>query len=127
MSGRVSIEIAGFAHANPVPAACRIGPFLFTGVLTGRDPVTTQMPASLEAQCANVFAHMREVVAAVDGSTDDIAKITFWVADYRDRDALNREWLRMFPDAASRPARQVMAATLDGGALIHADLIAVLD
>ncbi len=127
MSGRVSIEIAGFAHANPVPAACRIGPFLFTGVLTGRDPVTTQMPASLEAQCANVFAHMREVVAAVGGSTDDIAKITFWVADYRDRDALNREWLRMFPDAASRPARQVMAATLDGGALIHADLIAVLD
>lgn len=127
MSGRVSIEIAGFAHANPVPAACRIGPFLFTGVLTGRDPVTTQMPASLEAQCANVFAHMREVVAAAGGSTDDIAKITFWVADYRDRDALNREWLRMFPDAASRPARQVMAATLDGGALIHADLIAVLD
>jgi len=127
VSGRVSIEIAGFAHANPVPAACRIGPFLFTGVLTGRDPVTTQMPASLEAQCANVFAHMREVVAAVGGSTDDIAKITFWVADYRDRDALNREWLRMFPDAASRPARQVMAATLDGGALIHADLIAVLD
>lgn len=127
MSGRVSIEIAGFAHANPVPAACRIGPFLFTGVLTGRDPVTTQMPASLQAQCANVFAHMREVVAAVGGSTDDIAKITFWVADYRDRDALNREWLRMFPDAASRPARQVMAATLDGGALIHADLIAVLD
>jgi len=127
VSGRVSIEIAGFAHANPVPAACRIGPFLFTGVLTGRDPVTTQMPASLEAQCANVFAHMREVVAAVGGSTDDIVKITFWVADYRDRDALNREWLRMFPDAASRPARQVMAATLDGGALIHADLIAVLD
>jgi len=127
VSGRVSIEIAGFAHANPVPAACRIGPFLFTGVLTGRDPVTTQMPASLQAQCANVFAHMREVVAAVGGSTDDIAKITFWVADYRDRDALNREWLRMFPDAASRPARQVMAATLDGGALIHADLIAVLD
>ncbi|MFF2631472.1 RidA family protein [Microbacterium sp. NPDC058021] len=123
----MSIEIAGFAHANPVPAACRIGPFLFTGVLAGRDPVTTQMPASLEAQCANVFAHMREVVAAVGGSTDDIAKITFWVADYRDRDALNREWLRMFPDAASRPARQVMAATLDGGALIHADLIAVLD
>lgn len=126
MTRRVSIEIEGFAHANPVPAASRIGPFLFTGVLTGRDPVTTQMPASLDAQCANVFAHARAVLAASGASTDDIAKMTFWVADYRDRTAINREWIAMFPDAAARPARQVMAAHLDGGALVHADLVAVL-
>jgi 2-iminobutanoate/2-iminopropanoate deaminase len=123
---RQAIYIDGFAHANPVPAASRIGPFLFTGVLTGRDPETTQMPASLDEQCANVFDRVREVMAAAGGSTDDIAKMTFWLADYRDRDALNREWVAMFPDAATRPARQAMAATLDGGALIHGDLVAVL-
>lgn len=126
MSRRRSIEIPGFAHANPVPAASRIGPFLFTGVLTGRDPETHEMPATLDAQCAHVFAHVRAIVAAGGGSLDDIVKMTFWLADYRDRDALNREWVEMFPDAGDRPARQAMAAQLDGGALIHADLVAVI-
>lgn len=127
MSRRVSIEVPGFAHVNPVPAASRIGSFLFTGVLTGRDPVTNEMPESLDAQCANVFAHVRSVLDAAGASTDDVAKMTFWVADYRDRDAINREWVAMFPDASTRPARQVMAAQLDGGALVHADLVAVLE
>jgi 2-iminobutanoate/2-iminopropanoate deaminase len=124
---RVSIEIPGFAHSNPVPAASRLGPYLFTGVLTGRDPVTKAMPSSLDEQCVNVFAHVRSVLAAAGGSADDVAKMTFWVADYRDRDAINREWVAMFPDASTRPARQVMAAQLDGGALVHADLVAVLE
>jgi hypothetical protein len=53
-------------------------------------------------------------------------KLTVRLADYGDRDALNREWLAMFPDPDSRPARQVLAAHLDGGALIHCDLLAVL-
>ena len=52
--------------------------------------------------------------------------MTIWLADPRDRDALNREWLAMFPDAGSRPARHVVPASLDGGALIHADVLAVL-
>jgi hypothetical protein len=32
----------------------------------------------------------------------------------------------MFPEPANRPARQVMAASLDGGALVHAELVAIL-
>lgn len=127
MGRRISIEVDGFAHTNPVPAASRIGPFLFTGVLTGRDPVSKVMPPSLDEQCANVFAHVREVLSAAGATTDDVAKMTFWVADYRDRAAINREWVAMFPDAASRPARQVMAAHLDGGALIHGDVVAVIE
>ncbi|GAA3880712.1 RidA family protein [Leifsonia kafniensis] len=127
MQRRVSIDVPGFGHANPIPAASRIGPFLFSGVLTGRDPHTRQMPASLDEQCANVFTHVRALLEAAGGTTDDIAKMTFWLADYRDRDALNREWLAQFPDPASRPARQAMAALLDGGSLIQCDLVAVLD
>ncbi|MEF2975969.1 RidA family protein [Subtercola sp. YIM 133946] len=127
MPRRVSIDLPGFGHANPIPAASRIGPFVFSGVLTGRDPETRQMAPTLDEQCANVFVHVRELLAAAGGSTDDIVKMTFWLADYRDRDALNREWLAMFPDAASRPARQVVAAVLDGGSLVQCDLVAVLE
>jgi 2-iminobutanoate/2-iminopropanoate deaminase len=126
MGRRVSIQIPGFSHENPIPAASRIGQHLYSGVLTGRDPQTGVMAEGLDAQMAVVFEHVRALMAAVGGSADDIVKLTFWLADYRDRDALNREWLAEFPDAASRPARQVMAAQLDGGALVHADLVAVL-
>ncbi|MEL5991807.1 RidA family protein [Microbacterium phosphatis] len=126
MPRRTSIHIPGFAHANPIPAASLVGSLLFSGALTGRDPRTGELPGAIDAQCANVFAHVRALMSAAGGTTDDIAKLTFHLADYRDRDALNREWLTMFPDAGSRPARQVIAAQLDGGALVHADLVAVL-
>ncbi len=127
VAGRVSIEIPGFGHANPIPAASRIGPYLATGVLTGRDPATEAMPSDLATQCANLFAHVRAVLTAAGASTDDVLKMTFWLADYRDRAALNVEWTAMFPDPATRPARQAIAAQLDGGSLIQCDLMAVLD
>ncbi|WP_067680818.1 RidA family protein [Nocardia miyunensis] len=127
MARRVSIDVPGFGHANPIPVGSRIGPFLASGVLTGRDPVTHELPDSLDAQCANVFDHVRALLTAAGGTTDDILKMTFWLADYRNREALNREWLAMFPDPATRPARQAVAAHLDGGSLVQCDLLAVLD
>ena len=126
MPRRESIDLPGFGHQNPIPAASRIGPFLFSGVLTGRDPETRELPEGLDAQMANVFRHVRTLLEVAGGGVGDIVKMTFWLADYRDREALNREWLAMFPDAASRPARQAMAAQLDGGSLVQCDLVAVL-
>jgi enamine deaminase RidA (YjgF/YER057c/UK114 family) len=126
MPRRVSVYLPGFGHENPVPVASRIGQHLVSGVLTGRDPVTRHMPNSLDEQVANVFAHVRALMNATGGSSDDIIKMTFWLVDYRNRDALNREWTAMFPDELSRPARQVMAAQLDAGSLLQCDLQAVL-
>lgn len=123
---RVSIDLPGFAHANPIPAASRIGPFLASGALTGRDPETREMPADLDTQMANVFRHVRAVLETAGGGVDDVLKLTVHLGDPGDRTALNREWLAMFPDASSRPARQVVAARLDGAALVHCDLLAVL-
>lgn len=126
MSQRRSIDLPGFGHANPIPVASRKGPFLVSGALTGRDPVTAEMPAGLDEQCANAFAHVRALLEAAGGSTDDILKLDVLLADPGDRAALNREWLAMFPDAASRPARQVEAGTFGGGALVHVSVLAVL-
>lgn len=83
------------------------------------------MPPTLDMQCANAFAHAR-AHGRRGRDPDDIIKMTFWLAEYRDCDALNREWTAMFPDAVSRPARQVMAAQLDAGSLVQCDLAAVL-
>jgi enamine deaminase RidA (YjgF/YER057c/UK114 family) len=126
-AARRSIHAAGLSHANPVPAACRIGPFVFSGAITGRDPQTRETPIDLDTQCVNMFRHVREIIEAAGGSTDDIAKMTIWLRDYRDRDALNREWEAMFPDPDDRPARHALAAQFDGHTLVQCDFIAVLD
>lgn len=126
MPRRQSIYLEGFAHRNPVPAACRIGPHLYSGVLTGRDPASHEMPKGIDEQCANIFAHVRELMHVAGGSTDDIVKMTFYLVRYRDREALNREWVAMFPDPENRPTRQAMSAVLDGDALVQADMVAIL-
>ncbi|MER7796783.1 Rid family hydrolase [Microbacterium sp. NPDC096154] len=127
MARRESVELSGFGHANPIPAASRKGPFVFSGAFTGRHPATRELPATLDEQVANVFAHVRALMAEVGGGVEDIMRMTVYLVDFRDREALNREWIAMFPDAASRPARHVVKADLDGGLLVQADLIAVLD
>ncbi|TRV74377.1 RidA family protein [Streptomyces sp. 130] len=126
MGTRTSIDLPGFSHSNPIPAASRIGPFVATGAITGRAPETGEMPADADQQFAHVFAHVRTLMAELGGTTDDILKMTFHLVDPNDREALNREWLAMFPDPANRPARQAIAARLDRGAVVHCDLLAVL-
>lgn len=126
MSDRQSYYLEGYAHQNPVPVASRIGPHLYSGVITGRDPRSKEMPEGMEEQCANLFGHVRELMQLTGAHVDDIVKMTFYLRDYRDREALNREWVAMFPDPQSRPARQVMAAQLDGLTLLQADLVAIL-
>jgi len=125
MAKRKSIEIEGFAHKNPIPAASRVGNILMTGIITGTDPATGKLVGTLEAQCANVFHHVRAIMAAAGGSTDDIIKMNVFMADRSRRDALNAEWVKMFPDAASRPARHTSQASLEGGQLIVCDITAV--
>lgn len=123
---RTSIYVEGFSHRNPIPAACRIGGLLFSGSIQGTDPATGRYGATLADQCALMFAHIKRIVEAAGGTTDDVAKMTVWMRDRSQRQALNVEWLKMFPDAAHRPARHTMQADLDGDKLIECDFIAVL-
>ena len=125
MANRKSIEIEGFAHKNPIPAACRLGNMLMTGIITGTDPATGKLAATLEEQCANIFRHVRAVMAGAGGSTDNIVKMNVWMADRSKRDVLNAEWVKMFPDADSRPARHTSQTALEDGQLIVCDITAV--
>jgi enamine deaminase RidA (YjgF/YER057c/UK114 family) len=127
MAERKSIEISGFAHTNPIPAASRLGNMLMTGIITGTDPATGKLAASLEEQCTNVFHHVRSIMKAAGGSTGDIIKMNLWMTDRSRRDVLNAEWVKMFPDAGSRPARHTSQAALEGGQLIVCDITAVFD
>jgi 2-iminobutanoate/2-iminopropanoate deaminase len=125
---RRSIHIGGFKHANPIPNACRIGGLVMSGVILGRDPESGKMPDGLEAQCANMFAHMKSTVEAAGGTTNDIIKMTVWLKDRSQRAPVNAEWLKMFPDEHSRPARHALPMdNMEGGALVQCDFTAVID
>jgi 2-iminobutanoate/2-iminopropanoate deaminase len=126
MTRRSSISIADFVHKNPIPNACRVGDLVMSGVIIGVDPATGRVPPTLEAQCSVMFAHMRKIIEAAGGSTDDIVKVTVWLKDRSQREPLNKAWIATFPDEASRPARHAMRADLEGDVLIQCDFTAWL-
>ena len=120
---------AGSRHKGPLPNACRLGNILVSGLVGGADPETDQLPPTLEEQTVNLFKQIRLIALAGGADMDRIAKITVYMKDRGGREPLNREWVKHFPDPASRPARQVMEAlpgNLDGGKLILAEFLAVL-
>jgi 2-iminobutanoate/2-iminopropanoate deaminase len=127
MSKRKSIYVREFQHVNPIPNACRIGNLLVSGVINGVDPATGKVPPTLEEQCAFLFGHMRRIVEAGGGTTDDIIKMTVWMKDRSQRQVLNREWLKMFPDEETRPARHTMQGNMEAPVLMQCDFTAVID
>jgi enamine deaminase RidA (YjgF/YER057c/UK114 family) len=127
MAKRQSIDGKHPRHENPIPNASRIGNIVMSSVIGGSNPGTRDLPAALEQQVANVFGYIRHDIEAAGGGVDDILKITFWVKDpASQRAALNAEWVKMFPDAASRPARHTLTLPADSRALVQADFIAVI-
>jgi enamine deaminase RidA (YjgF/YER057c/UK114 family) len=125
MSKRRSINIPGFKHVNPIPNASLVGNLLMSGLIVGVDSETNKVPSDLKQQCLNMFGHVRNIVESAGCTMDDIIKITVWLKDPADRAVLNEEWLKLFPDPESRPARQALPHLGSGDALILCDVVAV--
>lgn len=127
MAERRSIFIPSFKHKNPIPNAAQIGNMVMSGIINGVDPATGEVAEGIDRQCAFMFAHMRSIVETAGGTTGDILKMTVWIRDRSKREALNREWLAMFPDERTRPARHTLQAELEGRIEVQCDFTAVLD
>ncbi len=128
MSKRRSLEIPGLQHENPIPVASQIGSFLVTSGIFGKDASTGMIPPGIEEQCWQMFANIRLILAAAGGTPEDIIKMTVWVKDKALRPHINKEWLLMFPDETSRPARHsLLNSDLPGTALVQCEVMAILD
>lgn len=128
MSKRRSIEVEGFSHgATPIPAASRIGNMIASGGIAGLDIATGKIPADLEAQVIAMFANVRKIVEAGGGATEDILKMTIWVRDRAARATIDPNWIRMFPDPHSRPARHVLVYQLPDPMLVQCEFLAMLE
>ena len=127
MTRRRSIDVPGLKHENPIPCASRIGSLLVSSGIFPSDPATGSAPEGADAQCAMLFANVQRIVEAAGGTPDDIVKVTVWVKDSTSKQFLNREWLKMFPDPDSRPARHTMNyQDIPKGMLVQCEIVAVL-
>jgi 2-iminobutanoate/2-iminopropanoate deaminase len=127
MPRRQSINCGKPRHENPIPNASRIGNLVMSSVIGGANPGTRELPESFEAQVANIFAYIRHDVEAAGGGVDDIIMVTFWVRDpASQRAGLNTEWVKLFPDPESRPARHTQALPAGGRSLVQASFVAVM-
>jgi len=122
---RQSIDIASFTHANPIPGASRLGPLLVSSVIAGRDPASSTVPDSAEAQYVNLFHHIGQLLTAAGGDWRHVVRITFFVPDIAFRDACNPIWVEHFPDPSSRPARHTQVVS--GSKLATCEFIAYID
>jgi 2-iminobutanoate/2-iminopropanoate deaminase len=122
---RCSIFVGDIAHQSPIPNACRIGNIIVSGLIRGFDPATGKLAATLEQQCGFMFVHLRQTVEAGGATVEDIAKVSFWM-EKLERPVVNEPWVKMFPDPASRPARQILEVPMEAGVLIQCDFLAVI-
>ena len=124
---RRAIEIDSYSHVNPIPFASRVGPLVISGNISGLDAGTGELPAGLDEQVANLFAHMAEALAEAGAAWSHVAKINFSANRAEAKEAINRHWLETFPDRMSRPARQTRIE-LDGMApRVTCDFVAYVE
>jgi 2-iminobutanoate/2-iminopropanoate deaminase len=116
---RRSIELAGVDHGEqPFPLASRVGPLLATSGIHGTDPATGALAdGGAEAQIRQAFSNLRGVVEAAGGSLEDVAQVLVTLTDRAHRPFVNAVWVELFPDPASRPARNTSERELPGGSL----------
>ena len=128
MAKREVIEVPGLRkHGdNPIANLVRVGNMVFSAAIGGSDPETQEVPESPAEQTANAFANIKRAVETAGGSAEDIAKVTVFVRDKAVREHVNAEWVKLFPDEASRPVRHTVTADIPKRYHLQLEFVAVL-
>lgn len=127
MARRKSIEVEGLNHGGtPIPQGAKVDRFVFSSAIAGIDPETGKIPEDPAKQVEMVFQNVRRFMEVAGGSPDDIGRMNVYVQDDQLRELVNQEWIKMFPDPESRPARHSTVMNLRMGALVQVEITAVL-
>lgn len=123
---RRSINIVGFSHGKqPIPAASRVGPLVVTGGVYGLNRETGALPNDASEQAKLMFENLRSILDAAGVTCESVVRMTIFVRTPAIRDVVNAEWVKMFPDASSRPARHtIQNDNLPENMLVQCDAIA---
>src|SRR5579875_1329660 len=113
MARRRSIEIEGVRHGAPIPMGARIDNIVYSSAIMGIDPATGALAEDPVRQVRLAFANLLAFLEAADVTAEDVVKMTVFLADMSLRDTVNEEWLKLFPNEASRPARHAIHSPLN--------------
>jgi 2-iminobutanoate/2-iminopropanoate deaminase len=101
---RVFFNTSGQRHSSPIPEGVIANGFVFLTAVRGVDPATQQVETdNAEEQARAAFAVMRNTLATVGSTVEDVVKVGVYMKDMRDRDAFNKVWKETFGDEP--PAR----------------------
>ena len=117
---------SGIAARRADSSGFVVGNLLVSGGISPVDPETGVTPDGADEQVAMVFANVRRVLAAAGDTIGDIVKCTVFVQDKAIRPVVNKYWVEMFPDEASRPARHMLRTDLQSGTRLQLEIMAVL-
>ena len=126
MAKRKVIEIPGLAHQAPIPMGAKIGNVVYSSAISGIEPQTKSPPQDPDKQAEALFRNIRTFMKQAGGTPEDIIRMTVYLKEESYREAINKEWVKMFPDEHSRPARHAIKIELRGEVLFQIELVAVL-
>lgn len=104
----------------------RIGNIVYSSGISGHDPETQKTPSDPGRQAKVMMQNLRLFMSAAGGTPEDIIRLTLYIKDRKMREYFDKEWLAMFPDEHSRPARHAVAAELGEQTFFQVEVVAVL-
>jgi 2-iminobutanoate/2-iminopropanoate deaminase len=79
-----------------------------------------------DEQAEAMFRNLRLFLEEAGATADSIGYMTVFLKEEKYRDAVNKAWIKMFPDEHDRPARHALKAELRGEILFQVQIIAVV-
>jgi 2-iminobutanoate/2-iminopropanoate deaminase len=126
MAKRKSIHIKGMEHGAPIPNGAVIGNIVFSSAISGKDAKTGVLSSQPDEQAEAKFRNLRLFLEEAGATPDSIGYMTVFLKEEKYRDAVNKAWIKMFPDEHDRPARHALKAELRGEILFQVQIIAVV-
>lgn len=126
MTQRRSIHIPGMKHGAPIPNGAALGNLIFSSAISGKDAKTGVLSPDPDEQAEAMFRNLRLFMETAGGTPANVGYMKVYLREEKLRDAVNKAWLKMFPDEHDRPARHALKAELRGDLLFQIEVIAVL-
>lgn len=110
--------------AGPYSQAIKAGGFVFAAGQIARDPATNKVEGDVKAQTERTLKNLSAVLAAAGTSMDRAVKVTVFLKNVGDFQAMNEVYAKFFPHTP--PARSTVQAVLpNDAALVEIDVIAL--
>lgn len=113
------------AAIGPYNQGIVAGGFLFTSGQLPINPLTGQVPSSIEDQTVQVLDNLKAIIEEAGSSMDKVVKCTVYLQDFSDFEVMNKIYATYFTWSA--PARAtVEVSKMAKNALVEIDAVAIV-